>query len=367
MRPLGILLLVAVAGAAGCRRAEPIKLGLVAGLTGRHYDLGVACRNGAQVAVDDLNAAGGVRGRPVELLVRDDAQDPETARRAVRDLIAAGVVAIVGHCTSAMAEATLPLANQEHVLMVAPTVSSRAFTGLDDWLILADASGTSSAVALADFVASSRPGLTVNVVYDLSNRAFTEPWRDTFLAALQARGGVAGQLAAFTSGKVESFGDLAGLALGGRPQALLVLANSMDTAMLAQQVRKRAGAVQLLATGWSFTEDLPRHGGSAVEGALFVHKVDADDPGPAATRFRKVYTERYGKPPYFAAFEAYESVQILATALARDPTRDGVRREILKQGTFHGLTEDFTIDRFGDAHRSDHITTVKDGRYQLVK
>jgi branched-chain amino acid transport system substrate-binding protein len=359
--------ILAAALAAGCKRPEPIRIGLVAGLSGRHYDLGVACRNGAQLAIEDVNAAGGIHGRPVELLVRDDAQDPETARRAVRELIDAGVVAIVGHCTSAMAVATKPIADEAHVLMVAPTVSSRALMGVDDWLIMVDASGTSAAEWLADYVSRTRAHHVVTVVYDLSNAAFSEPWRDTFAAAYLDRGGRLATPVPFTSGKVPSYGALADRVIAENPDVVLLIANALDTSMLAQQLKKRAPDVQLVGTGWSLTEDLPRHGGSAVEGALFVHKVNPDDPRPAATRLRKLYVERFGKPPFFAAVEAYESVQLLTDALGRDPTREGIRREILKQGTFHGVTEDFTIDRFGDAHRRNYISTVRDGRLLLLE
>jgi branched-chain amino acid transport system substrate-binding protein len=363
-------ILLALALGAGCRRSEPLRVGLVAGLSGRHYDLGVACRNGAQLAVEDVNAAGGVRGRALELLVRDDAQDPEVARRAVRELIDAGVVAIVGHCTSAMAQATLPIANEARVLMISPTVSSAALLGKDDWLILADASGTTTAEGLADYFVRTRDGHTVTVLLDASNRAYADPWRRTFTASLEASGGRIARVVEFTSGQVGSYAALAGEALADEPDAVLLVANAFDTAMLAQQIRKRTpgpAGVQLLGTGWSFTDDLVRHGGSAVERALFVHKVNPDDTRPPATRFRTIYAARFGTAPFFAAIEAYDSVQLLAAGLARDPTREGVRREILSLGTFRGLTEEFAIDSFGDAHRRNHISTVRDGRFLLVE
>lgn len=361
------MIVCACAAAVACRRSEPLRLGFVAGLTGRHYDMGASCRAGAQLAVDDVNAAGGVGGRRVELLVRDDAQDPDTARRAVRELVDAGVLAIVGHCTSGMAQATLSIADEAHVVMVAPTVSSRAFLGRDDWLILGDAAGASSAEALGRYAARRWPGLRVTVVYDLSNAVFAEPWTDGFARVVEGAGGRVGPRVAFTSGQVDSFGALAERALVDRPGAVLLVANALDAAMLAQQLERRAPGVQLLASGWSFTQDLPQHGGAAVEGALFVHKVNLDAHQAAAERFRAAFGARFGRPPSFAAVEAYDAVRIVTAGLERDATREGVRREILRRGTFHGLTEDFTIDRFGDAHRRDYISTVREGRFQLVE
>lgn len=119
---------------AACGQREPIRLGFVSGLTGRHSDLGISSRNGATLAVDELNAAGGVRGRSLQLIIRDDGQDADRARRAVRELVGEGVVAMVGHATSSMAAATLPIVNDAQVLMVSPTVTSPDFTGKDDWI-----------------------------------------------------------------------------------------------------------------------------------------------------------------------------------------------------------------------------------------
>jgi branched-chain amino acid transport system substrate-binding protein len=362
-----IAVALACCAAAGCRGAEPIRVGMIAGFTGRHYGLGVSCRNGAELAVDEINAAGGVRGRRIELLARDDGQDPELARRAVRELIAAGVVAIVGHATSAMAEATLPIANEEHVLMVSPTVSSPIFSARDDWLVMMDASAASTAQAMAAHVLRARPGLAVSILYDLSNRSYAEPWRDNFGRALQQGGGRVDREVSFASGSVASYGALAEAALDARPDAVLIVANALDTAMLAQQVRKRSAQVQLLGTGWSFTADVLEHGGAALEGMLFPLKVNPEDPSPSAERFRQAFRERFGHPPDFAAIQSYEAVQALVLALGRDPTRQGVRREILRLGTLRGVTGEFWIDRFGDAQRKNHISTVRDGRFLPIE
>ncbi len=340
---------------------------MVAGLTGRHYGLGVSCGNGAELAVDEIDAAGGVRGRRLELLARDDAQDAEMARRAVRDLIGEGVVAIVGHATSAMAEATLPIADAEHVLMVSPTVSSPVFSRRDDWLVMMDASAASTAEAMAAHVSRAKPGLRVSILYDLSNRSYTEPWRENFRRALEQGGGHVPREVSFTSGQVASYGALADGALQGLPDAVLLVANALDTAMLAQQLRKRSPDVQLLGTGWSFTADVVEHGGTALEGALFPLKVDPADPSPSAERFRKAFRERFGHPPDFAAIQAYEAVRALGLALERDATREGVRRELLRLGVVHGVTGDFHIDGFGDAQRKTHISTVREGRFLLLE
>ncbi|MBW1797231.1 MAG: ABC transporter substrate-binding protein, partial [Deltaproteobacteria bacterium] len=109
-----ILLLVSISMAVmwGCENKKPVKVGFVGGLTGRLSYLGTAGRNGVILAVEEINEAGGINGRPVELITRDDGHDPKVAVKVDRELIGEGVVAIIGHMTSSMSMAALPLINK---------------------------------------------------------------------------------------------------------------------------------------------------------------------------------------------------------------------------------------------------------------
>jgi len=93
---------------AGCSAKEPVKIGFIGGMSGRVADLGVAGRNGAVLAIEQKNAAGGINGRKLELLVRDDEQKPEVAGKVVAELLAQKVELIIGPMTSSMAFAILP-------------------------------------------------------------------------------------------------------------------------------------------------------------------------------------------------------------------------------------------------------------------
>jgi branched-chain amino acid transport system substrate-binding protein len=346
---------------AGCARQEPIKVGYVGGLTGRHYDLGVSGRNGVQLAVAELNAAGGIGGRPLELLVRDDGQDPEQARRAVSELAAAGVVAIVGPMTSAMALASQPVAEQAGVLMVSPTAGAAALRGKDDAFVTLFPSSAEMARALVAHLAARTAVRRVVVLADQSNLAFSASWAEAFTAELTRRGGRVLRTIPFMAGEGTSFAILAGAALEDGPDAVLVVANALDSAGLCQQLRKRSATVRLLGTDWGFTRDVLTHGGAAVEGALFTQMVDAEDGSARFTAFRSAYQARFGRPVDFAATVAYEAVEVLAEGLRRDPHREGIKAAVLSVGTFRGLQHDFTIDRLGDAQRRPRVLTVRGG------
>ncbi len=345
---------------AACQR-EPIKVGGVFGLSGRHYGLGLSGRDGATLAIEEINAAGGPGGRRLEFLVLDDQQDPEAARRAVRGLVEQGVVAIVGHMTSAMTEATLPIANQAHLLMVSPTSSASKFQGLDDWLVTLYPSSRRSAAVLLDRLTRVDKVGRLAVVYDLSNRAFTQSWHDHLQEGLAAAGGRVLSVP-FTSGAEGSLGELADRALATRPDGVLVVANALDSAALCQQVRKRSASVRLYGTDWGFTQDAIAHGGRALDGAIFTLSVDLEGRSPAFVRFREAYLARFSRAPDFAAVLSYEAVQLLAEGLRRDATREGVRRVILGLGTFRGLQDEIRVDALGDTDRPPFLMTIRDGR-----
>ncbi len=194
--------------AASCARPAPIRIGMVSTLTGRASDLGLSSRSGVTLAVEELNAAGGIQGRPIELVIRDDGQKPEQARQAVRELVDAGVVAMIGPATSGMAAATLADVDRAQVLMVSPTVTSPDFGGRDDWFVMLMNTNDHSAARIAAAAVERAGARRVAVVLDTTNASFTRTYAAAFARELSARGGTAREVP-FASGAGASFGALA--------------------------------------------------------------------------------------------------------------------------------------------------------------
>ncbi|PLY03770.1 MAG: ABC transporter substrate-binding protein, partial [Desulfuromonas sp.] len=154
----------------GCEReVKPIKIGFVGGLTGRVAGLGISGRDGALLAVEEVNAAGGINGRNVVIVVKDDKQDPTAAKQGVAELIKEDVVAIIGHMTSSMTAVTLPLVNQAEKLMISPTSKSDLFSGKDDYLLRVTAPSSFNARKIAELACQEMGLKRFAVVYDLNN------------------------------------------------------------------------------------------------------------------------------------------------------------------------------------------------------
>lgn len=348
---------------AGCGPSEPLRLGFIGDLSGRVADLGTAGRNGFLFAVEQMNASGGVQGRHVEALVKDDGNDPEKARQAAAELAAAGVAAIIGPMTSAQAAPVLAAAGG--VPVVSPTASTTELSGKDD-LFLRVTSDTRGYAELSARYHYSKGGVRrIAALYDSRNLAYTKSWLTDFRNTFAGLGGdMVGELPFADGADPEA---LIRQLLEVRPEALLFVAGAADTARLVQAARQIDGALTLIAAEWAATEQLVADAGPAAEGVYLPQQFDREDRSPEYRRFRSAYEARFGQPPGFAAVAAYDATKAVLDGLWRAKPTTPVKTALLDYGPFAGVQQGINFDRYGDTTRKAFITVVRDGRFVLVE
>jgi branched-chain amino acid transport system substrate-binding protein len=341
-----------------------IKIGFLGALTGKLSDLGVSGRDGAALAVAEANEKGGLLGRKVELVAEDDKQEAPAAVEAFGRLKSAGVVAIVGPMTSDVALAVLPGANAAKIPLVSPTASTPKLTGIDDYFLRVNPPDASEASSLAAFAAKAGYA-RVAVFYDESNRSFSEGTFQGFEKSLaELRGGAVTVTGLpFTSSPALSFAPLVKGALAARPNAILIVAGTADTAGIAQQLAKAGYRGALYGTGWAMTDELVRNGGSSVEGMAFSHYFDQGSSDPAWTAFVAGFERRFGRKPDFLAGLGYTAARVIIDSIAREGNAGDPRGAILKIGRFRWLQGGLAIDRFGDADLERFRIVVKSGTF----
>lgn len=349
---------------AGCDNSSVIRIGFSGELTGRHADLGVQGRNGVQLAVEDINEAGGVAGRTIELLVRDDKGIPEGARAADGELCNAGVVAIIGHMTSGQSIAALPVMEEERVVLLSPTTSTSELSGLDDYFLRINPVNSLEAHNLARHIYYERGLTSLAVIYDTDNIAYTGSFVDAFAEVYNGEGGQIIHRALFSSASEPDFRPMVQEMLTAGPEALLMVSSALDTALISQQTRLAGWQVPLFASGWSQTGVLLQNGGQAIEGMESIMNYDPNNPSPSFLDFQERYQERFGKEPTFAATQSYEAMLILAAALEKTGgSREGLRETLLQTRNFEGLTGRISLDKYGDVLRTQFLLTVRDGQF----
>lgn len=350
---------------AACADKEPLKIGFIAGTSGRVADLGVGGRNGVTLAVELRNAEGGINGRKIELIARDDQQDPEKAKAAAQDLVAQKVTAILGPMTSSMALEVVPVGNKNHIVMLSGTVTTNQLTGIDDYFfrVLAATRKFASANAVYQL---NRGHKRIAIAYDLRNLAYTESWLNDYKDAFESGGGKVVRKIGFESGNDVPFGDIAEKLLGSKPDCIVLIGNSVDAANLVQQVRKRNGKIALATSEWAGTERFIQLAGRAAEGVVLGQYLDRYSTQPAFIEFRKRYLKRFSEEPGYPAMVCYNAANALFEAIANQRNGEDLKQALLRIKTFNGLQEPTVFDQYGDANSRPYLVSVKDGKFVVI-
>ncbi|MFY8118690.1 MAG: ABC transporter substrate-binding protein [Roseateles sp.] len=352
---------------AGCgRETGPLRIGYLGGLTGRVADLGESGRNGVMLAVEALNAEGGVLGRQVLVEYADDGQDPVKAKAAVQDLLQKKVLLLIGPMTSAMAQAVLPEIEGARLPTVSPTATATSLAGLDDMLfrVAPSVKSYSDQIARADYQAGAR---RVAIVLDLGNRAFSQDWALQYGEALRRLGAEIVSEQSFTSGDDASYSRAIEALPPQGIDTLMLVASAVDTVRLIQTARNRGLAPRFSASSWAGTEALIQLGGKVVEGMFIAQLFDRDSSNPEYLRFAARYRERFNQEPGFASLGAYDATRAALDALARSSGQGGeaLKKALLQGGPYAGLQERWQFDSKGDTLRSVRIAEVRDGRFKV--
>jgi branched-chain amino acid transport system substrate-binding protein len=357
---IGVCLIVYI----GFLYSNPVRVGFSAQLTGTQAELGVQERNGVQLAMNEINAAGGIRGRPIELIIRDDLGTPEGAKAADRELINRSVVAIIGHATSGQTLAGLEVTGPAHVVMLSPTTSTAALNGKDDLFFRVIQSIVESTRDFAWHVYHDRNVTRIAVIYDTDNAAYVDSFRSSFEDEYHRQGGMIVSEVNFSSKSQPDFAPLLAQVRSGNPEGLLIIATDFDTALIAQRTRLIDWNIPLYTSAWAQTGTLITNGGPAVEGLELAQAFPVNSQAPAYLDFRKKFSSVYGTDPAFGAVYGYESAQVLAKALETTGGRsEGLPDALRGIENFTGLVNSFSIDKYGDVQRPYFLAAIHNGTY----
>lgn len=351
-----------------CSSKKPVQIGFIGSITGRSADMGMSARNAVQLAVEQFNEQGGIRGRRVKLIIKDDRQDAETAVKAVQELIAANVAAIVGPLVSNMAMAIVPYANEAQLPLVAPTVTTPQLSGRDDYFFRVCITAREHASRSARYQLDSGDMRRIGVVYDGGNRTFSENWLADFTKPFIAGGGKILTVIEYTAKEGRSFSDIARELLAADPDGILIIANPMDSGLLCQQIRQSDSSIKITLSNWGASQRLLEMGGNAVEGVTLPIAFDWDSPSPPYRTFRRKYLERYQREPGFAGVYAYDAVQVVLTALKANEREKPLKTVLLSIGEFDGLQGKIRFDAYGDVAPSRAaIRIVRNRQFAVVE
>lgn len=344
-----------------------ILLGFSAELTGINADLGVQGRNGVTLAVEEINESGGINGKRIKLLIKDDQGTPEKAMEADKELIKSGVIAIIGHMTSSLSIASIPLMNKEKTVLLSPTTSSEKVTGIKDYFFRVQGSLGFSARILGEYADQDKNIKNVLILLDSKNKEYGIPFKTNFLNGFQRESQKKADTIEFSSLDDFSWNNKIKEINTDLYDGILIIASPVSTAVIIQAIRKKDKRLIIFSSSWSANQYLIQHGGRAVDGIFLAKTAVVNTEHPNHLSYANKYMARFGRPPSFAANNGYHAAKLLAIALEKNNGEKQGLAQVLsnlkKYEYFYGKSG---LDEFGDAYSKAMILTIHDGTFKKI-
>lgn len=346
---------------AACEDSGPLKIGFIAGLSGPESDAGSDALNALKLAAKQVNDTGGINGRMIEIIPRDDQKNPELAQNHVREFKELGVDAVIGPIISSIGMAMLPVINELGVVTISPTISAADFAGFRDYLFRMNSTTRENARAYAKHNINDGHR-RVAIALDGQNRAFTDSWYREFLLEFDALDGLVVSKVWINVDDVPH-AQAATELLSEDPGAIVFITNSTDGASLAREIRKLSSDVPLYAAEWAGSDTLIELGGDAVEGMELAQAYDRYDGNPVFQKFIKDYSAMFDSTPDYSAVLTYDAVTVLFAAMRTKHPDQSLDNALTNLPPQQGLHQELVFDAFGDGNRNIYFVTIKDGKF----
>ncbi|SDI40880.1 ABC transporter substrate-binding protein [Propionivibrio dicarboxylicus] len=365
--PMLLTVLTVLIGLAACAPPEPVRVGYIGGLSDRVSDLGIGGLQGVRLAVELRNKAGGIKGRPIELIESDDQQTADIAVQAFDSLVERHVLAVVGPMTSSMAMAIVPRANAAKMLIMSPTVTTGDLLGIDDYFFRVIPATQEFVRTNAEYYYQVLGLRRVRLVFDIRNRSYSQSWLDEFSKSFSATGGTLLTPLPFTSSEETAFSTLARQALADRPDGIVLVANSVDAAMMSQAIRRLDTRVAVGTSEWAATERLVEIGGKWTEGITVAQFFERDGRMPTYVTFRNAFISRFNREPGFPETFSYDAANVIFDALAARQGNQTIKQAILARRHFVGAQRPIDFDDYGDTQGKTFMVGIRNGAFVPIK
>jgi branched-chain amino acid transport system substrate-binding protein len=337
---------VAMLGLANCSNSEStssdattdsttdIRIGLEAPLTGDQKDVGIGMLNGAQLAADEINAAGGVNGRTITIVPIDDAADPDTGVAAAKEAIASGLDAVVGPYNSGVGAQTLPLYIDAGIFPLRLT-SADSTQGLGFTLQpMTSQIAPVATAAITDWAKAQK----VALIYDQTT-TYTKD-ANTAMRGLLEDAGVTVTVDVAVDPGANDYADAVSEALTTNPDLVYVIAYYREGGLIAQAMLAANTTARCLADFGAYDTGFVSTAGVDAAQNCPVVGVPAPDDFPNSASLVSAYADAFGTAPGTWSPYTYDSVKMLADAIGSvgSTNADAIRTFLLEQTTWSGWT-----------------------------
>ncbi|MGH2557539.1 MAG: ABC transporter substrate-binding protein [Thermomicrobiales bacterium] len=333
---------------------EPVKFGVSGPFSGPNAEYGRIWKKGFELALEEINGAGGIKGRQLELQYEDSQSDPKQSVPVAQKFVTDdSILAELGDFASPASMAASPIYERGGLVQFGFTNSHPDFTKGGEFMFSTSISQTQDATYLSQ-LAFERAGQRQAILY--RNTDWGKVSSDIYIQELEALGGEAVLVDNYLESE-KDFKPLLAKVRDAEPESLTLIAYYTDGALLVQQAKDVGIEVPIVAIGSCYSPQFIELGGEATEGVLLATSFFPTDPRPEVQTFVAAFEAKHGETPDLFSAGAYDAVKVVAWAVEQsDASREGIR-EALDTGVdipsvMHGP---FT---FNDERRVDDIKEV---------
>ncbi len=354
-RKIIIILFILIAitlSLSSCSEEETIKIGFIGTLTENTF--GFYMRNMVQFVVEEINNSGGIKGKQIELIIKDDENNPEIARKRFQELIDEDVVAVIGHPTSSMSEASLPLANKNKMLMISPTASSNRFGNKDDYFISITHLSKYTSQNYASYTYNKLGISRVAIIYDLSNKSYTEDWYFNYKEKFNSLNGEIVTTVTYNAKEEDiDYISLIDELIKDNPRAVAIVSDPLDTAKLTQQLAKVNFSGAVFSSSWALTSDFIKNAGKSSEGVIFFNPIDSNSDRKIFQEVKEKYEKTFNEEIDLISMYAYDVIMVLKEAItkAKNYKDSEELKQLIINKKYEGIFDDFYINEYGESQR----------------
>src|SRR2546426_9788612 len=272
---------------------DKIKIGVFMSLTGDTANFGIWSVNGIRMAADEVNAAGGINGKQVELDVQDDRSDPSEAATIVTKFVTQdGVHAILGEVASSRSIAAAPIAQNAKIPMLTPSSTNPEVTRKGDYIFRSCFIDPVQGAAIAQFAARTLNAKRAGIMVDRKNDYSTG--LEKFISQTFTKlGGQMVVTQSYQAGDQDFNAQITSIK-GSSPDVIFVPGYYNDVGLIAKQARDKGINVPLVGgDGWDAVQ-LYKIGGTALNGSFFSNHYSPYHTEPMVQKFAADYKAKYG-------------------------------------------------------------------------
>jgi len=347
----------------------PIKVGEYASLTGKEAGFGQTSHHGVVLAIEEINAAGGVLGRKLELAYEDNQTKPGESATIVKKLISRDkVIALIGEVSSGRSLEAAPIAQAAKIPMIAPAATDPEVTKKGNYIFRVCFIDPFQGTVMAKFAQNDLKVKKVAIISSVSN-AYSVGLAKFFRETFTKGGGTIAVEQKYSEGDKDFRAQLTAVKAAG-VEAVFVPGYYTECALIVRQARDLGMTMPFLGgDGWE-DEQLLKIAGNALNGCFYSTHFSAETDDPAGAKFVQKYKARWnGEVPGAFSALGYDAIYVLADGIKRAGTTDGpkLRDAIAATKNFAGASGVTTLDPDRNATKPATIIAIKDGKLQFHK